>query len=178
MTDYNGVCTGMSVRWEHFVNSYDTRPSSSTSPSTSTSLESTSQSSNRNALFVREFASVVSVFSDRTDALIEIYNEILTTIAALAVCAYTPLAFSTLLASIQTTIDQLNLEGYANLGVWVARLDEKIEAVLIERLRKVITIWCDEFTNEGDGSTTGRGERKKGTEVVKVSWFGPLSSHR
>jgi len=37
------------------------------------------------------------------------------------------------------------LEGYANLDYWVAELDKRIEAILLQRLTQIIHVWCTEF---------------------------------
>ena len=49
-------------------------------------------------------------------------------------------------------IDRLNLEGYANLEHWVARLDERIENTLLQRLTAIIQLWCSEFERSDDDS--------------------------
>ncbi|KAF8220283.1 hypothetical protein L208DRAFT_1382708 [Tricholoma matsutake] len=51
-------------------------------------------------------------------------------------------AFSELLGN---AIDQLNLEGYANLDHWVAELDNQIETILLQQLLHIIQVWCAEF---------------------------------
>ncbi|KAL8276643.1 hypothetical protein RQP46_010992 [Phenoliferia psychrophenolica] len=160
---------GMSVRWEHFVSSFDSRylPSSG-------GLEG---NSSKHSVYVQEFAAVVSVFQDRTDTLIDVYTELMRTIDSLATCAYTPTAFAELLASIQKTIDELNLAGYANLDSWVADIDRKIEAVLLERLRAVIDRWCVEFTQDGDSANRDTGNlasRKKAADKAKAGLEGVL----
>ena len=48
-------------------------------------------------------------------------------------------------------IDRLNLEGYANLEHWVSELDKSIEAILLQRLKQVIQVWCQEFDKTDDG---------------------------
>jgi dynein heavy chain 1 len=151
----------MNVRWEHFLNSYDTRAVSPYLPGSA----GDSHSSNKNALFVREFASIVSTFSDRTDTLIDVYNETIKTIGQLSTCPYYAASFSTLLSSVQKTIDQLNLEGYANLDAWVQQLDEKIETVLIERLETVINLWNEEFAKDGESGNRDGGRNKLDSSV-------------
>jgi hypothetical protein len=47
-------------------------------------------------------------------------------------------------------IDRLNLEGYANLEHWVARLDERIEGTLLHRLTSIIQLWCAQFERNDD----------------------------
>lgn len=156
----------MNVRWEHFVNSFDTR-----SQMPYGNLEG---HGGKHGLYVREFASVVSIFQDRTDTLIDMHTEITKIIDELATCPYTSTAFAERLASVQKTIDNLNLEGYANLDSWVAELDSKIEVVLIGRLKAVIDRWCLEFTKDSDVSNRDSGtlaSRKKAAQEAKVRQF-------
>ena len=47
-------------------------------------------------------------------------------------------------------IDRLNLEGYANLEHWVAELDQRIEAILLDRLKQTIQHFCAEFGKTED----------------------------
>lgn len=145
------ISRGMSVRWEHFINHYDNGADAAGEGS-------------QHTLFVREFASAVSTLSDRTDTLVDVYAEISQTIAALATCAYDSSAFGPLLASIQKTIDQLNLEGYANLEAWVAELDLQIETVLMTRLRAIIELWCTQFAELG--SEPGWNSKNKAAVVT------------
>jgi dynein heavy chain 1 len=61
----------------------------------------------RHGVFVREFASAVAIFQDRTDALIDMFDEILGNIDDLAKCAYTADALGGILARIQKTVRAL-----------------------------------------------------------------------
>ncbi len=158
---------GLGIRWEHFVNSFDR-------PYTAYSTLDSAQSG-KPALYVREFASVVSVFQDRTDSLVEMDSDLSNIIADLATCPYTTEAFSDRLQNIQKTIDKLNLEGYANLDSWVAQLDQKIEAVLLVRLRAVIDRWTAEFDKDGEASQReGSTAAKKKTVSQQIDPDGSL----
>ncbi|KAI9572528.1 dynein heavy chain, N-terminal region 1-domain-containing protein [Boletus coccyginus] len=137
------VGKGMSIRWDYFVNQYDT----------ARFVSGADGRDNRHIQFVREFASVVSVLQDKTNNVIDLYRDILRAVEDLATCAYTPEAFSELLSKIQTAIDRLNLEGYANLEHWVAELDKRIESILLQRLTHIIQVWCSEFDRTDDGDT-------------------------
>lgn len=89
----------------------------------------------------------------------------------LATCPFTTEAFSELIGKVQAAvstsvmmltllfndtstianqIDQLNLEGYANLDNWVAELDGRIEGILLVRLTHIIQLWCTEFDRAED----------------------------
>lgn len=85
-------CTGFGIRWEWFV----------TYMPSSAAIDHAREG--RHSAFVREFASAVSIFQDRTEALIDMYEAILGNIDELAKCAYTAEAFSDILARIQKTV--------------------------------------------------------------------------
>ncbi|KDQ51322.1 hypothetical protein JAAARDRAFT_140422 [Jaapia argillacea MUCL 33604] len=138
------VSRGMNIRWDYFVNQYDTARYVSTADG---------RGDNRHIQFVREFASVVSVLQDKTNNVIDLYKDISRAVEDLATCPYTSEAFSELLGKIQAAIDRLNLEGYANLDHWVAELDKQIEGILLHRLSHIIQVWCTEFDRADDGDS-------------------------
>ncbi|KZT09045.1 uncharacterized protein LAESUDRAFT_696464 [Laetiporus sulphureus 93-53] len=134
------VTRGMNIRWDHFVNQYDTaRYVSGGDPR-----------DNRHIQFVQEFASVVSILQDKTNNVIDLYKDIARSVEELSTCPYTSEAFIELLGRIQAAIDRLNLEGYANLEHWVAELDQRIETALLQRLTHIIQVWCSEFDRSED----------------------------
>ncbi|WVQ73635.1 hypothetical protein IAR50_003215 [Cryptococcus sp. DSM 104548] len=133
---------GIKMQWDHLVNAYEGHrflPGAAADGRES-----------RHFLFVREFASVISLLQDKTNALIEICTDINRIVEELAVCDYNHEAFSSLLTQIQKSVDHLNLEKYSNLDAWVATLNGKIDKVLSERLTNAIDIWCSEFSKDED----------------------------
>lgn len=68
-------------------------------------------------------------------------------------------------------IDRLNLEGYANLEHWVARLDERIEGTLLQRLTSIIQLWCAEFerSDDDDSHTVSRLNNVSSREVGSLA---------
>ncbi|EGN94189.1 hypothetical protein SERLA73DRAFT_97057 [Serpula lacrymans var. lacrymans S7.3] len=137
------VAKGMNIRWDYFVNQYDT----------ARYVSSADGRDSRHIQFVREFASVVSILQDKTNSVIDLYRDILRAVEDLATCPYTTEAFSELLSKVQAAIDRLNLEGYANLEHWVAELDKQIEGILLQRLTHIIQTWCAEFDRSDDGDS-------------------------
>lgn len=125
---------GFACRWDHFVNSFDSRAGVGSAGS-------------KHTHYVREFASIVSDLQDRTDYLVGLYADVARTVDDLGTCAYDSEAFSALLASLQKTVDTLNLEGYANLEHWTAELDRKVEAKLRQRIRTVLASWSRDFAS-------------------------------
>ncbi|CBQ72614.1 Cytoplasmic dynein heavy chain 1 [Sporisorium reilianum SRZ2] len=154
------ISQGMTLRWEHFANIYESARAASYLPGSSgeTGRE------NRQVAFVRQFASVVSLFQDKTAELIEIQRDMHSTIDELGKCEYRTDAFAQRLKKVQDTIDKLNLEGYPNLEEWVGNLDRLIEDVLLRRLKSVSIAWCRAFVRHDSshgGANAGsvRGDR-------------------
>lgn len=143
------ISQGMTLRWEHFANVYESHRAAPYLPGSGgeTGRE------NRQVAFVRQFASIVSLFQDKTAELIEIQRDMHATIDELGTCAYRAEAFAERLQKIQNTIDKLNLEGYPNLEEWVGNLDRLIEDVLLRRLNSISTAWCKAFVRHGMGQS-------------------------
>ena len=90
----------MNIRWDYFINQYDTARYAAGSGSSSSAV-----ADNRHIQFVREFASVVSVLQDKTNSVIDLYKDvILRNVEELATCAYTNEAFSDLLGKVQGAV--------------------------------------------------------------------------
>ncbi|KIM47305.1 hypothetical protein M413DRAFT_440753 [Hebeloma cylindrosporum] len=161
------ISKGMNIRWDYFVNQYDT----------SRYIATSDGRDNRHIQFVREFASVVSVLQDKTNSVIDLYKDILRAVEDLTTCSYTSEAFSELLDKIQGAIDRLNLEGYANLDYWVAELDKRIEGILLQRLTQIIQVWCTEFDRADDNDTRrdlpirDLGNKRRGDKRAKEEKF-------
>jgi dynein heavy chain 1 len=141
------ISKGMNMQWDHLVNAYEGHrllPGNVTEGR-----------ENRHFLFVREFASVISLLQDKATALIEISDEINRSVDELQTCDFDSASFTKLLSQIQKVIDHLNLENYSNLDVWVVNLNEKIDAVLRARLVQAIEAWCVEFVRADEGMANG-----------------------
>ena len=150
------ISRGLDVRWENFI---------AFRPTTAGGRDV-----GDHGAFVREFASAVAIFQDRTNTLIDVYAELLADVDALGTCAYTPAAFAEVLARIQKTVDRLNLEGYANLETWVADFDRRIERVLVGRLAAVIDVWCAQLAREEDADgRTGRVSADKALAIRPIT---------
>ncbi|KAK8843995.1 hypothetical protein IAR55_006788 [Kwoniella newhampshirensis] len=154
---------GMKMEWDHLVNAYDGQrymPGATADGR-----------DHRHVVFVREFASVVSVFQEKANALIEISTEITRIVDELSTCEFSANLFSGLLSQIQKTVDHLNLENYSNLDAWVSTLNERIDKVFNERLVCAIEEWCEEFNKEegtlpnGDGPIASSSSHKSGIHI-------------
>ncbi|WVQ93134.1 hypothetical protein IAU59_000198 [Kwoniella sp. CBS 9459] len=154
---------GVKMQWDHLVNAYEGQRY--LTGGTADARES------RHFLFVREFASIISLLQDKTNSLIEISVDIARIVEELGTCDFSTEAFSALLSQIQKTIDHLNLENYSNLDAWVSTLNERIDKVLSERLIAAIEAWCEEFgQDEGveSGAVNGDEAAKNGKASVHI----------
>lgn len=167
------ISQGMTLRWEHFANIYESSRAASYLPGSS----GEPGRENRQIAFVRQFASVVSLFQDKTAELIEIQRDMHSTIDELAKCQYRTDAFAQRLQKIQDTIDKLNLEGYPNLEEWVGNLDRLIEDVLLRRLKSVSMAWCRAFVRPGSspsGPNAGSVRGDRGLQSIANGATGPV----
>ncbi|KAJ3212195.1 hypothetical protein HDU67_003972 [Dinochytrium kinnereticum] len=136
------ISKGIQLRWDYFVNTYDARPFSSQSNLNENFRE------NRHVIFVREFASIVSVFQDKVNSAISIFDEIKLAIEELKSSVFSNEKFQDILDKIQRLIDRLNLESYSNLDSWTSGLDLQIEDVLAHRLQFALQSWVKEFQSQ------------------------------
>ncbi|KAK9454647.1 dynein heavy chain, N-terminal region 1-domain-containing protein [Dipodascopsis uninucleata] len=133
------ISTGLKIRWESFVHSYDitTYTSVMGDRSYGTDLGPVA--------FVREFSSVVSCFHHKASIVSEVYFDISVHLESLKGCAYSYPSFNKILGAIQKLIDKLNLESFSNLHVWVNNLNQQVQAVLLHRLKDAVLQWTDAF---------------------------------
>ncbi|KAK4697502.1 dynein cytoplasmic 1 heavy chain, partial [Lecanoromycetidae sp. Uapishka_2] len=163
----NLILTGVSLKWESFVHSYDLHvkhtPLLTGGPTTRSASGGRSES--KHVQFVRDFASTASVLQSKTSSLQEIHDVIQNAMNDLQSCPYESLAFRARLEIIQTAVDQLNLENYTNLAYWVKNVNSTIEAVLIERLRKAMRLWVETFAASGTEKLSDDSSRFEGLET-------------
>lgn len=143
------VLKGVSLKWESFVYSYDVQvkqisflPNGS-NPRSAGSVRGES----KHVQFIRDFATGASMLQSKTSALEVIDDKIRKAMNDLQTCPYSNASFSAILDIIQTAVDQLNLENYANLSYWVAETNRKIEDILVQRLKKAMFTWLEAFVN-------------------------------
>ena len=142
------ITTGINLKWESFVHSYDLHVKQAPLVSgTNTRVAPLSRGESKHVQFVREFASTASTLQDKTTALQAVNETVQNALSDLRICSYNPTALASCLDTIQGAVDQLNLENYANLPVWVSGLNQSVESILLERLRKAILTWTEVFVN-------------------------------
>lgn len=140
------VTKGIHLKWEAFVHSYDLPSKQPTYPALGPASRAVSgQSESRHAQFVREFEDVTVLLQSKTVILEKIHDTVTKSMQELQTCQYNTKAFRSCLEDIQTAVDQLNLEGYANLQSFVGMLNHGIERNLVLRLRTAMRAWVKTF---------------------------------
>ncbi|KAF2129349.1 dynein heavy chain [Dothidotthia symphoricarpi CBS 119687] len=140
------VGKGVPLKWESFVHAYDLHVRQSGFPVGAGSVRSES----KHVQFVRDFASNTSLLQTKVATLVSINAIVEKALKDLETCQYNKEAFQTSLEIIQKSIDQLNLENYANLASWVSDMNARIESILLVRLNRAISLWIDVFNNVED----------------------------
>ncbi|KAH5246879.1 dynein heavy chain [Parastagonospora nodorum] len=146
------VGKGVPLKWESFVHAYDLHVRQSGFPAGAGSVRSES----KHVQFVRDFGAATSLLQTKVAGLVTINSTIEKALKDLETCPYSKDAFQRNLETIQKQIDQLNLENYANLATWVAEMNARIEAILLTRLSRAITLWIEVFTNVDDEEDSRR----------------------
>ncbi|PLW56951.1 hypothetical protein PCANC_02857 [Puccinia coronata f. sp. avenae] len=163
LADYrNDLCQlvsrGLNMKWENFVGSITdlSAPGSSLSSRMNSGIDRES-GVGRQSNYVRELANKVSIFQERTDDLLFMYDDLMKVIAELKTCEFSQKVLAELLGKIQKTIDDLSVAGYVNLQQWTNEIDRMIEAVFLERLENVIKVWNYQFTANASGANNLHG---------------------
>ncbi|KAL2864679.1 dynein heavy chain [Aspergillus lucknowensis] len=145
------IVKGIPLRWESFVHSYELHVKQAALANGAIDSVIPSRGESKHVQFVREFAGSASVLQHKTAVLASINDTIQKAIIELKTCPYEFSAFKQRLDTIQVAVDKLNLENYVNLGYWVNNLNQKIEAILRERLHKAIREWINSFQEAKGG---------------------------
>ena len=141
------ILKGVTLKWESFVHSYDVHVKQISFHSAGPSSRSaTASRESKHVQFVRDFAAGASVLQSKTSALEDIDKTIHQAMIDLKTCPYTASDFRAKIDTIQTAVDQLNLENYANLPFWVNQTNRAIEEILVGRLRRAMVIWMETFS--------------------------------
>ena len=137
------ISKGVPLRWETFVSSFDIQIKQLQR------MAAGAQGETKHVQFVHEFATAVSVLQEKTTLLIAIQEKIQNAISELWKCRYENAAFLAHLQAVQNSIDQLNLENYSNLKLYVQNLNTDIEEILRERLHNALRDWLRVFQDSG-----------------------------
>ncbi|QLI63572.1 Dynein heavy chain, cytoplasmic [Metarhizium brunneum] len=172
---YKLIGDGVPLRWESFINSHELfyAEQRQARPMLPGGTEFTLSKSNesKHGMFIRGFAAAVSVLQSKAVALNHIHAIVEQALKEISSCPYDSSAFQSRLNTIQTAVDQLNLEQYVNLEFWVRDLNQKIQSILLGRLHAAINAWIaafeDEASDEGRWKKTSEDEGKPDGPVMK-----------
>ncbi|MCJ1433426.1 hypothetical protein MMC27_002786 [Xylographa pallens] len=141
------IIKGIPLKWESFVHSYDVQIKQAAGVPNGSADRSApfSRNESKHVQFVRDFASAIAVLQEKTSALTIIHENVQRAVSDLRICPYDTRILQSKLDVIQTSVDQLNLENYANLHHWVSLVNRTIEDILVERLRDAIRSWVETF---------------------------------
>ena len=150
------ITKGIGLRWEAFVHSYDLASKQGSFPAAAGHPRVTSgQNESKHAQYVREFESTTALLQSKTLILDRASDSVRQSMQELQTCPYDNDAFKTRLEAVQTVVDQLNLESYANLQSFVGTLNQTIESHLTDRLRAAVDAWIETFLHFGADQTSG-----------------------
>ena len=159
---HNLTMKGMTLKWESFVHSYDAqvKQASHFLGGSAARIPSAGRNESKHVQFVRDFAAVASVLQSKTSTLEGVYTTIQKAFIELRSCPHRASEFTTRLETIQSAVDQLNLENYANLPFWVSETNKEIEVVLLERLRRAMQSWINAFVKPNQEGVNDDSTRK------------------
>lgn len=160
---YKLIGEGIPLRWESFINSHelfyaDPRQARPLLPG-GNDFGLAKSAESKHGMFIRGFAAAVSVLQSKAISLEYTHATVEQALKDLETCPYDAAAFQTRLDTIQSAVDQLNLEQYVNLDFWVRGLNQKIQTTLLGRLHTAVEAWISAFEDE----TIEDGRRKQTT---------------
>ncbi|GBG31493.1 Dynein heavy chain, cytoplasmic [Hondaea fermentalgiana] len=103
--------------------------------------------------YASDFAQRVQALQDKVVNASEKTFAVQEQLVLLKTCDYNAESLGACVDAVQRTVDDMNLASYTNLEAWVARLEERIDAVLQERLSTALHDWLAEFAAGKAAST-------------------------
>lgn len=91
------IARGINMQWDHLVNAYESQRF----------LPGSDGRESRHFVYVREFASVVSLLQDKAAALLDISHDVSRVVEELGTCQYQTETFAGLLGQVQKTVSRL-----------------------------------------------------------------------
>ncbi|KAK9422351.1 putative Dynein heavy chain [Seiridium unicorne] len=147
---------GVPLKWASFLDAWDVHMRQHLPNGTLEHALGRNNAGTKHVQFVREFAAAASLLQSKTIALASIHATVQNALKELATCPYEAAEFEKRLQTIQSAVDQLNLEQYVNLGFWVERMNERIKSTLLIRLQDAIGRWIAAFEDDSAGEDSTR----------------------
>ena len=112
----------------------------------------------------------VSRFEERVEILLRACNNIDIAIEALGNVVYEKQKFVDAVGKVQKVVDELSLAGYSDLATWVDKVNDKMGAVLGNRLEEALHAWCKTFEPSSEDAEDGvKKGRKKLVRIPKIN---------
>ena len=124
---------GLNQQWDYFISIVLAGSNSNTGSGNEPVLT-------RGVTYVQDLVSSITAFQSKAIMARAILQEINENIEDLGSCPYDHESFAKILQSIQDLVDRINLESFANLGVWAVSLDRRIEEKLAKRLHEATLV--------------------------------------
>ncbi|EMC91770.1 hypothetical protein BAUCODRAFT_126763 [Baudoinia panamericana UAMH 10762] len=145
------LAKGTSVRWDAFVLAYD----ASLRQSSEEGQGRLVSDDRLHAQFVRNLGRSIFTLQSKTSTLYMIHTSIEATLRELQTCLFASEALRGHLDSLQRAIDQMNIEGYANITYWVKSTNDRVIETLCIRLRQALKDWAEAFESADSSAETG-----------------------
>lgn len=121
--------------------------------------------------WVGNLTDLVTKFEERVEQLLRACDKVEIALDLLEKVDFDSMKFQGILRSIQKSIDQMSLSGYADLASWVEVVDDRMGEVLSNRLEAALKAWCHEFevVEETEGEQEEGKEEESKTEEAEAS---------
>ncbi|GLD93496.1 hypothetical protein PINS_up002088 [Pythium insidiosum] len=117
--------------------------------------------------YVTDLANRVERLHDRMEELLHKNDEIEKLFESIRAKDITPPQIRVTLQSAQSFVDELNLAGYANLGVYVKALNDILSAVLVQKLESLLQLWITSFSqNTSDDKPVEASRQAVGVSTI------------
>jgi dynein heavy chain 1 len=126
--------------------------------------------------WVGQLSNKVYALQERVDDVTEKMNKVNELLMQLQKALLSQPILADIIAALQAVVDEMQMRGFANLPQFVATLDVRIEAILVQRLKSAIKTWVKAFQsfNGQVGADGGDGDDSVMVSPIAVSKY----SHR
>ena len=96
--------------------------------------------------WVGQFSSKVYALQEKVDDVKEKMTQVEHCLHQLRTCSYLRVPMGELMSALQAIVDEIQIRGFSNVTAWVADLDMRIEAIVLERLESAVRVWVEAFS--------------------------------
>ncbi|KAL2416799.1 Dynein heavy chain, cytoplasmic [Exophiala dermatitidis] len=132
----NLFATGVRLRWESFINSYELHIKGKSTGTDSAHVQ-----------YVRDVVTAVTTLQNKTATVKALDQTIQLALSEMKTCPYSVQNFETQMDIIQNAVDKMNLENYSNLSSWVSELNVQLRQLFEERLHQALEQWTSSFSS-------------------------------